>query len=58
MYKTPLTIYNSEQARLTADLNMAMQMAADGYPEWWVWLYYHGVRLGGWWTWHYVEVIH
>ena len=44
---------SSEQARLVADLHLAAQMAADGWPEIWVWIYYHAVRLGGWWSFHF-----
>ncbi len=43
----------SEQARLAADLDLARGMAADGYPEWWVVVYFAAVRLGAWPTWHF-----
>jgi hypothetical protein len=49
---------HSEQARLVADLVLAQQMAADGWPELWVGVYYRAVRLGSWWTWHFSPCPH
>jgi hypothetical protein len=45
--------YTSEAARFAADMTMAQQMALDGYGEVWTMAYLYGVRLGGWWTWHF-----
>jgi len=46
-------IYGTEQSRFVADSGLLNQMAQDGTPEFWAAMYYIGVRLAGWPTWHF-----